>query len=168
MTPPITSDTRQSIPSSPPPSFRSRASSPVNRPLLSDDPITSDADRTLSDAFDNGFDSDTNEGDGEDGRQRLMRGNLPPSSEEGNHAPTRPGVERAVTEFPHFTPAAPVQPNRVVGSGGQTQYTLANDGVFANLNAKPELGEKEEEQPPVSLAPSLEPYSIFLLPSSLG
>ena len=78
-----------------------------------------------------------------------MRGNLPPSSED-NHATTRPGVERAVTQFPRYTPAVSNPPNRVVGSGGHTQHTLANDGVFANLNAKPELGEKEEEQPPVS------------------
>lgn len=159
LTPPSTSDTRQTIPSSPPPSFRSRASSPATRPLLSEDPIASDADRTLSDAFDDGFDSDTNEDDGEDGRRRLMRGNLPPSSDD-NHATTRPGVERTVTEFPHFIPPAPVQPNRVVGSGGHTQFTLANDGVFANLNAKPELGEKEEEQPPVRFDSSIKPQTI--------
>lgn len=166
MTPPppphtTTSDTtRQStIPSSPPPSFRSRASSPANRPLLAEDPIASDADRTLSDAFDNGYDSDTNGDDGEDGRQRLMRGNLTSAGEDNNHVTTRPGVERAVTEFPRYTPAVPNQPNnRVVGSGGHTQFTLANDGVFANLNAKPELGEKEEEQPPVSFTPPFHPF----------
>lgn len=78
-----------------------------------------------------------------------MRGNLAPSSED-SQTTSRPGVERTVTEFPHFTPAAPVQSNRGVGSGGHAQFTLANDGVFANLNAKPELGEKLEEQPPVS------------------
>lgn len=81
-----------------------------------------------------------------------MRGNPPPSGED-NHDTSRPGVERTVTELPRFTPAAPVQPNRVLGSGGHTQFTLANDGVFANLNAKPELGEKLEEQPPVNFAP---------------
>ena len=89
-----------------------------------------------------------------------MRGNLPPSSED-NHATTRPGVERAVTEFPRFTPTVPNQPSRVVGSGGHTQFTLANDGVFANLSAKPELGEKEEEQPPVSFDISFKLHSTL-------
>lgn len=82
-----------------------------------------------------------------------MRGNLPPSSEDDQATP-RPGVERTVTELPHFAPAPPVQQsNRLFGSAGHARYGLANDGVFANLNAKPELGEKLEEQPPVGFCP---------------
>lgn len=34
--------------------------------------------------------------------------------------------------------------------GGSRQIALSNDGVFANLNAKPERGEKREDLPPVS------------------
>lgn len=88
-----------------------------------------------------------NEDDDEGGRQRLIRGNAPPGEE--NHETTRPGVERAVTQLPRFVPTVPAETNRVYGSGGQNPFSLANDGVFANLNAKPERGEKLEEQPPV-------------------
>jgi hypothetical protein len=82
-----------------------------------------------------------------------MRGNPQPASEDHNDS-SRPGVERAVAEIPVFTPAAPGAPNRFYGAGGHNQFTSANDGVFANLNAKPERGEKLEEQPPVRLTPS--------------
>ena len=81
-----------------------------------------------------------------------MRGDPPPPPpSEGDHRDTsRPGVERTVTELPRFIPTAPVQANRVAGAGGHNHFSLANDGVFANLNAKPERGEKLEEQPPVN------------------
>lgn len=36
------------------------------------------------------------------------------------------------------------------GSGGSRSITASNDGVFANLAAKPERGEKNEDLPPVS------------------
>ena len=43
--------------------------------------------------------------------------------------------------LPNFTTPA---------SGGSRQIAPSNDGVFANLNAKPERGEKNEDLPPVS------------------
>lgn len=146
---PTTSEGHQAlhtIPSSPPPSFRSRASSPSSRHLLSsEDPITSDAERTLADTFDDGTASDNESNDGDD-RQRLMRGNPPPSSANNE----RPTMQRAVTEFPTFDTSAPetlAAPVRVYGGGARPS---SNDGVFANLSAKPEHGEKLEEQPPAS------------------
>ena len=135
------------IPSSPPPSFRSRASSPSSRHLLSsEDPITSEAERTLADTFDDGTASDNESNDGDD-RQRLMRGNPQPANEDDE---SRPTLQRAVTELPSFPSSAPgtlAAPVRVYGGGARPS---SNDGVFANLSAKPEHGEKLEEQPPVS------------------
>lgn len=65
------------------------------------------------------------------------------------HDGARPAVlQRTVTEFPGVTPAG-VRQSIVPGAAVPNQYTAANDGVFANLNAKPERGEKTEEQPPV-------------------
>ena len=138
------------IPSSPPPSFRSRASSPSPRQFLSsEDPITTDAERTLADTFDDGTASDNESNDGDD-RQRLMRGNpRPPAADDAD----RPTVQRAVTELPSFPATAPgtlAAPVRVYGGGARPS---SNDGVFANLSAKPEHGEKLEEQPPVRYPP---------------
>ena len=139
------------VPSSPPPSFRSRASSLSSRHLLSsEDPITSDAERTLADTFDDGAVSDNESNDGDD-RQRLMRGNPQPPSADNEE---RPALQRAVTEFPTFPTAAPgtlAAPVRVYGGGARPS---SNDGVFANLSAKPEHGEKLEEQPPVCCSPA--------------
>jgi hypothetical protein len=82
-----------------------------------------------------------------------MRG-TPPSSEEANSEPSEnysvaadgtrrpPVVERGLTHLPVFTQAAP-ESRRVYGGGS------GSDGVFANLNPKPETGEKVEEHPPV-------------------
>lgn len=134
------------IPTSPPPSFHSRTSSPsggASRRLLSDDPLTSDADRTLADTFD--AESDSDDEDAVDDRQRLMRGTPEeaPSSREDEIDNTRRGsMPRRITQLPAFTPQ--VSSGRVVG-GGQ------NDGVFANLSAKPTRGEDAEEKPPVRL-----------------
>jgi hypothetical protein len=143
---PITPTSQNPIPSSPPPSFRSRTSSPSSRHLLSEDPLTSEADQTLADTFDDG-ESD-GEDDGDD-RQRLMRGQ--PESQSPTEEPSRNGVDgsrpptiqRRVTELPVFAPPVAAS-GRVIGGG-------ANDGVFANLAAKPERGEKGEDHPPVRL-----------------
>ena len=141
------------LPSSPPPSFRSRTSSPTSRHLFtSQDPLTTDADRTLADTFDDGEGSD-DEGDARgDDRQRLMRGTIPQQiAEEGNAVDeNRPTIgQRRVTELPVFMPrtvSANGPTRRVYGAGSAS----VNDGVFANLSAKPEKGEKvEEEKPPV-------------------
>lgn len=150
---PTRPDRTNSIPTSPPPSFRSRASSPSSRHLLSsEDPIAADVNRTLADTFDDGEGSDSDGNDGEDSRQRLMRGtpSAPDDEQRTVHDGNRPGVlQRTVTEFPSVTPAGVRYPNITPGAALPNQFTPANDGVFANLNAKPERGEKIEEQPPV-------------------
>ncbi|KAL8747500.1 MAG: hypothetical protein Q9190_000629 [Brigantiaea leucoxantha] len=136
------------IPSSPPPSFRSRTSSPSSRHLLSsEDPLSSEADRILADAFDDDPNSDHESNDGDD-RQRLMRGNTTSRDDQNvMNGESRPQpIQRTITEFPGVGPL----------SGGRTRgtpystFTSSNDGVFANLNAKPERGEKEEEEKPPS------------------
>ncbi|KAL8708785.1 MAG: hypothetical protein Q9220_006346 [cf. Caloplaca sp. 1 TL-2023] len=146
-------DDFHSVPSSPPPSFRSRASSPTSRPLLtSQDPLISEVDRTLADTFDDGSASDTESNDGGDDRQRLVRGNtIPPIDSQTTTTTTttdgsRPvQTQRTVTGFPGVTP---IVPGRTRGMPYST-FTSSNDGVFANLSAKPERGEKlEEEKPP--------------------
>jgi len=128
-------------PSSPPPSFRSRASSPTSRRLLQD---AAPVDQNLADTFDaDGSESDE-ENDGDD-RQRLMRGTPNPSSTEHvadepltNNTSAPPPIDRRPTQFPTFAPTT----TRVYGGGS------GSDGVFANLSAKPETGEKTEEHPP--------------------
>lgn len=57
-----------------------------------------------------------------------------------------PTIQRQVTALPTFVPT---QGERVYGAGNQA------DGVFANLSAKPEAGEKLEEHPPVSEYPCI-------------
>jgi len=123
-------------PTSPPPSFRSRASSPTSRRLLGQDPLLSGTEREhLDDTFDDGEASDA-ENDGDD-RQRLMRADTGLSRQDATSttasAPA-PAVERRVTELPAFRPMPP--------------SSRATDGVFANLSAKPERGEQVEEKPP--------------------
>jgi hypothetical protein len=132
------------IPNSPPPSFRSRASSPTSRHETT-------VDQNLADTFDaDGSDSDE-ENDGDD-RQRLMRGTPSSSTEqvivqstESTSEPPRPVIERRPTHLPVFAQQSTQQPSGRVYGGGS-----ASDGVFANLSAKPETGEKQEEHPPVS------------------
>ena len=144
---PVTSSNPHDTPSSPPPSFRSRDTSPTSRRLLSQDPLSNDADQDLADTFDDGEGSDA-ENDGDD-RQRLMRGDPNATSEIGStpqsDSATRPQprVERRVTELPAFRPSSRPQPN-----------ASANDGVFANLSAKLERGEQLDEKPPVCIPPN--------------
>ena len=145
-------------PSSPPPSFRSRASSPSSQHLLSSDPIASEAERTLADTFDDGSDDDDDDDDDDgnnegDDRQRLMRANTAHSEPEHGiiHDGDRPNLSRDATRFPMaVTPATSIPARPYAGSAPFSSFSH-NDGVFANLNAKPERGEKLEEQPPVSL-----------------
>ncbi|KAH8593759.1 hypothetical protein B0O99DRAFT_626087 [Bisporella sp. PMI_857] len=166
------------IPSSPPPSFRSRASSrsrgssPSSRRLLHND---SPVDQNLRDAFDaDGSDSDE-DNDGDD-RQRLMRGTPSSSSAEQiatsqttttpNH-PAPPPVERRPTYLPVFTAPTPTPTSTRVYGGGS-----GSDGVFANLSAKPEAGEKLEEHPPTyeqAAADAAPPYwETTILAPGLG
>lgn len=141
---PISSKHPHGIPSSPPPSFRSRASSPTSRRLLAQDPLSNDPDQDLADAFDDGDVSDA-ENDGDD-RQRLMRADTAVVRPDSTSAPTSDSearqaaaIERRVTELPAFRPMPP--------------SLRPMDGVFANLSAKPERGEQVDEKPPVSGSP---------------
>ena len=153
------SSTAEPIPSSPPPSFRSRASSPSSRRLLSSDPIASEAERTLADTFDDGSDSDDDENRQGDDRQRLMRASTTLSEAEQRvvHDGNRPDLSTTATRLPGQVPPATNIPARPYTGGAPfSSFSHSNDGVFANLNAKPERGEKLEEQPPVSLFPKYE------------
>ena len=142
---------QHSIPNSPPPSFRSHASSPQSRrhSVSSHDPLRSEAERTLADTFDAPSDDDEDEHseNGGDDRQRLIRGN--PSTSNGGEADdedVRPGrIQRRVTELPTFVPSPAPGANGPVYGGGNSVH----DGVFANLSAKPTRGEELDEKPPV-------------------
>ncbi|KAH8819635.1 hypothetical protein F5884DRAFT_761271 [Xylogone sp. PMI_703] len=144
------------IPDSPPPSFRSRASSPTSRHTAN-----STVDQNLADAFDaDGSDSD-DDNDGDD-RQRLMRGS--PSSS----TPQETGATGGVTEAERYIPPQPTpRPTGRVYGGG-----TGSDGVFANLSAKPEVGEKLEEHPPTyeqAAADAAPPYwETTILAPGLG
>ena len=136
---PVTPSHDGPVPSSPPPSFRSRASSPTSRRLLDTDPLATEADQNLADTFDDGVSDHEDHGDD---RQRLMRGDissLEQSTTTGARTP--PQIERRVTELPVFTPPA-ARPQ------GRSVNRPTNDGVFANLAAKPERGENLDEKPP--------------------
>ncbi|KMU88099.1 metal homeostatis protein bsd2 [Coccidioides immitis H538.4] len=134
------------VPASPPPSFHSRASSPSSRPLFAQDPLHTEADQTLADTFgDEQNDSDVE--DEIDDRQRLMRGNPTPPEENtqipGSSRETqRPSRPRSSTVLPTFGTSGSSGAPRVIRSA-------ANDGVFANLAAKPERGEKRDDLPPL-------------------
>ncbi|BDD55573.1 hypothetical protein MAP00_001073 [Monascus purpureus] len=143
------------IPSSPPPSFHSRSSSPSSRRLLHDEPSrNNEADTALTDAF--GAEDESDADEEPDDRQRLMRAN--PESRTSTHnineaasssdARTETQSEshglgtrgRSGTVLPTFS-GSTAPSGRVINS--------TNDGVFANLAAKPERGEKTEDLPPV-------------------
>ncbi|KAF4987236.1 hypothetical protein F66182_16767, partial [Fusarium sp. NRRL 66182] len=93
------------IPTSPPPSFHSRSSSPSSRRLLHEDPMRDGPDNALEDAFDDGNDSD--DADEADDRQRLMRGDPTPTAPiitESNSASVQPSsTQRRGTILPNFT-----------------------------------------------------------------
>ncbi|KAL4881376.1 hypothetical protein BJY04DRAFT_57566 [Aspergillus karnatakaensis] len=152
----------QPTPSSPPPSFRSRSDSPSSRRLLRDDPSHQNStDQTLADAFD---DSGSEAGEELDDRQRLMRAqpdswsptdtpsstSIPP---EVVGASSSSGGDRASQSAPNSQPTMGLQRRTTLlpffGGGSSNRATpSSNDGVFANLAAKPERGEKSEDLPP--------------------
>ena len=141
----LTLDATGETPSSPPPSFRSRTLSPPTRRPLESDHRAYDADQNLADTFDDGDNSDA-ENDGDD-RQRLMRGDASLNTEErpntndtSNTPPSQ--MPRTSTEVPTFVSTVSHTPSR----GAPNRPT--NDGVFANLAAKPERGEVLDEKPP--------------------
>lgn len=157
------------IPASPPPSFHSRDSSP-GRPTPRDY-----ADSTLTDAFDDGSE---NEGDEATASRRRLIGSERSASPRGRNPSDRPTVamERRTTQLPVFpianvaatTPMTGANtPRRVVGGG------TGNDGVFANLSAKPGTGEEMDEKPPSyeqAAADATPPYweTTILAPGGLG
>ncbi|KAI7345042.1 hypothetical protein KC331_g2130 [Hortaea werneckii] len=131
-----------------PPSYRSRASS--RRPSQEHAP-RSEQDHDLNEAFD-APSGDESDDENISDRRRLISSSRQPSRSpnsrgqdegaEAGEAQERPAVgQRRVTEIPAFMPQAPS--GRVVGGGN-----LANDGVWANLNAKPRAGDDVEEKPP--------------------
>lgn len=66
------------------------------------------------------------------------------TSEEDSGSPViRQGIERRVTQLPVFqNQSTEPRSSRVYGGGN-------NDGVWANLSAKPTRGEDVDEKPPV-------------------
>ena len=107
----------------------------------------SDVDRTLADTFDDGDMSGDDDRDGGDVRQRLMRRSssvhaLPVDNDGKPERQQRRATELLQTNVPTLSRRGP-------GIAPFTTFSSSNDGVFANLDAKPELGEKLDEQPPV-------------------
>ena len=130
------------IPNSPPPSFRSQLSS---QRTSREDAHANEQERNLNDAFDAPSDDESDDESPRDQRRLIQTNRTPsrsPSDEETPNSGSRPSApERRVTEIPVFAP--PTSSGRVVGGGSQ-----ANDGVWANLNAKPKPGEELDEKPP--------------------
>lgn len=58
-------------------------------------------------------------------------------------------TRQVVSQLSGSTPVAQGRPHITPGVAIPNHFTSANDGVFANLNAKPERGEKLEDHPPV-------------------
>ncbi|KAJ5929515.1 hypothetical protein N7454_006465 [Penicillium verhagenii] len=141
-------------PHSPPPSFRSRSSSPSSRRLLHSDPIRQDEDdNALADAF--GSEDDSDDDEEPDDRQRLMRANPDPYSpvDNGqNSTAASSSVSRNESQDRSAASAISrrptILPNFTTSSGNSRSVAPSNDGVFANLAAKPERGEKNEDLPP--------------------
>ncbi|KAI1164190.1 hypothetical protein F5B18DRAFT_263084 [Nemania serpens] len=159
----------QRIPNSPPPSFHSRASSVDRR--------TQNVNSDLADAFDtDGDDSD----DEPDDRQRLVRGNsfplssqnttisTPTSSTEAETRQGDPARQPAQSQsVAGITPTQPATNSRTYGGG------IQSDGVFSNMTARPERGEKiVEEAPPTyeqAAADAAPPYwETTILAPGLG
>ncbi|KAI0010707.1 hypothetical protein F4779DRAFT_626999 [Xylariaceae sp. FL0662B] len=155
----------QRIPNSPPPSFHSRSSSADRR--------RQNVDPTLADAFDTDCDDSDDE---PDDRQRLVRASSFPVSTANStsHSPnggqTRPPTTTVqATQLP--SSGASIHPHqggsRVYGGG------IQSDGVFSNMTARPERGEKVvEESPPTyeqAAADAAPPYwETTILAPGLG
>ena len=140
------------IPASPPPSFRSHASSPTMRHTSPQATGLSEPDRTLADTFDAGGGSDEEDDTEGDDRQRLMRTSLSRHEFQSNTEHQSSRLERRVTELPAFVVPTTDSSRTRRGGAPFSSFGVSNDGVFANLDAKPELGEKAEEQPPVGIS----------------
>ncbi|KAM0667786.1 hypothetical protein ACQRIT_003067 [Beauveria bassiana] len=148
----------QPVPDSPPPSFRSRASSRTRQ---------NQVDPDLADAFDSDNESD----DEIDDRQRLVRqAATPATTASGSTSPTSahhtpPSAASAASAA---TAASATTRGRVVGGG------VGTDGVFANMSARPEreAAAEKEEMPPTyeqAAADSAPPYwETTILAPGLG
>ena len=99
----------------------------------------------MHDAFDAPSDDEGGDEGARDQQRGIPRGRSGSQSSSGdegtNNGQRGPAVSpRRVTELPAFTPPA-ASSGRAIGGG-------SNDGVWANLNAKPRAGEDLEEKPP--------------------
>lgn len=128
------SKAQSSVPTSPPPSFHSRASSPNRR--------GSAVDPALADAFD--ADDASDDEDETDDRQRLVRQPVSPLTASPGH------------DAMHFASPGEHAGAHAASSGSRPRLMgggIGTDGVFANLSARPERrGSEKEEQPPVRLS----------------
>lgn len=171
-------ESNQPIPNSPPPSFRSHDSTPRSsqeRARRERQTHSRNQSQSLSDPLADAFDADGSDSDEDndgDDRQRLMRGTPTEGSSREPPSPVSPvdadagGAIQLVDtrDTPRPVGERPVQ-GRVYGGG-------SGDGVWANLNAKPERGEKQvEEHPPTyeaAAADAAPPYweTTILTPGS--
>lgn len=140
---------QQQLPNSPPPSFRSRASS--RRTSLQNSQTQTEAERSLADAF-AGPPDDESDDENESSRRLVQDSDRDSSARPGN-------IQRRVTEIPTFDNTVNASPNtgRVYGGGSSS----TRDGVFANLSAKPTRQDQDEEKPPTyeqAAADSAPPY----------
>ena len=133
------------IPNSPPPSFRSRNSS---HRVSREDEDESEQERNLNNAFDAPSDDESDD-EGPRDQQRLIPADrassrsLSSNETSDSSASRHSAPERTITNIPVFAPsAATTSDGRTVFGGGN------NDGVFANLNAKPRAGDDVDEKPP--------------------
>lgn len=143
------------IPDSPPPSFRSRASSRRNSAEHHEEDHE-DNDRTLDDAFAAPSDDESDNDEPQDS-QRLVRTDERRQTDtaSGVAAPPTRSLDRRVTEINMFMPGGR-STGRVYGGGSGT----TSDGVFSNISAKPTRGEELEEKPPVCH----NPYRLLAYP----
>ncbi|KAI4843554.1 hypothetical protein E4T45_08556 [Aureobasidium sp. EXF-8846] len=146
----------QAIPNSPPPSFRSHNSSRRNS-AQHNHHHDQDADRDIDDAFAAPSDDEDDRDAPNADRQRLVQTNDLDSAEPA--APVQPPrLGRRVTEINMFLPGGSRSNNTTTTIGGGSS---ANDGVFANISAKPTRGEELDEKPPTyeqAAADSAPPY----------
>ncbi|KAF3939255.1 hypothetical protein ABW19_dt0204218 [Dactylella cylindrospora] len=146
------------IPNSPPPSFRSRSESPIS-------PVDVNESTALADSFDSSDDEDD-----DDLRTHNRGGNNNRHDTVLYASEGTPFVAASSNPAPQPTSSTP---RRVVGNS-------SNDGVFANLSAKPTVGGEKpvEEHPPsyeqaaadatppywetTILAPGMSPDEVFI------
>jgi len=128
------------VPSSPPPPFSSRPASPSDRDALLSrhDPLADDAERTLAETFDSPSDDEEDEEENRNAGGEATR--LIPGANASRQAAdtSRTTSDRRTTQYPAFATTT----NKLYGSG------RANDGVFANLSAKPSQTDEVDEKPP--------------------